>query len=138
MSATTEFWKNRPVMYRVFDTDDRLIYVGQSTSLPARVNEHRGQSWWWKPLAQRIRVQVFPTVEAAKAAEKLAIQEETPVFNSMGYGNWRDNPYWSEADREIYYQWYRDMSFASLDPDHAQRMVDAAFPERGTRRLWAV
>jgi excinuclease UvrABC nuclease subunit len=134
MTSTRDFWRRRPVMYRVFDADGRLIYVGQSINLPARVSEHRSQSWWWKPLAARLRIQVFPTVDAAKAAEKVAIQEEDPVFNSMGYGDWREKPYWAAADHELYYRWYRDVNFRDLEPEHAQRMLDAAFPERATRR----
>lgn len=101
------YWTGRPVLYRVFDRTGRLIYVGHSINLHTRAMEHRSQSWWWKPLAHRMRIQILPTVAAAKAAEKAAIREETPVFNSMGYGNWRDRPYWSESDHEMHRQWRR-------------------------------
>lgn len=137
MTPTQTYWKGRPALYRVFDRSGRLIYVGQSINLPQRVSEHRSQSWWWKPLTKKLRVKLHPTVEAAKAAEKVAIQEERPVFNSMGYGDWRDRPYWSPADHKLYYRWYCD-AISDLTPEHRQRMIDAAFPERAGRRLWAV
>jgi predicted GIY-YIG superfamily endonuclease len=123
MTPTQAYWKNRPVLYRVFDGDGRLIYIGQTINLPVRINEHRGQSWWWKLLADRIQVKLYPSAESAKAAEKVAIQEETPVFNQMGYGNWRDDPYWSDSDHRLYEQWYERVNGRPRTVDRHLRAV---------------
>lgn len=127
-------------MYRVFDETGRLIYVGQSKNLPNRVREHRSQSWWWEPLVTRVQVELHPTAEAAKAAEKTAIQEETPVFNSMGYGDWRDKPYWTQRDHDLYFEWYRqNLERRDRAPGFVDHMLETAFPERfANRELWAV
>jgi hypothetical protein len=139
MTATQDYWKGRPTMYRVFDRDGRLIYIGQSINLPLRISEHRSQRWWWKLLTRRIQIQVFPSQDAAKAAEKVAIQEETPVFNSMGYGNWRDNPYWSQADHDLYREVQRGWILErDISDEHRRRLLDALDPDAAQRRLWAV
>lgn len=99
---TDDVWRGNHVIYRVFDAEGRLIYIGRTRTLTTRVKEHRTSSWWWKPLAAKLRVQLMRDELAAKAAEKRAIQEERPAFNSMGYGNWADRPYWTEADHATY------------------------------------
>jgi hypothetical protein len=133
------YWTGRPVVYRVYDANGRLIYVGQSINLHTRASEHRGQSWWWKPLAHRMRIELHPTQDSAKAAEKVAIQEETPVFNSMGYGNWREKPYWSQADHDLYREWFTAwINATETDETRREQMIAAHFPEEARRRLWAV
>lgn len=68
------------VVYRCFDAGGRLIYVGATSNLEQRLNAHRTRAWWYS-LLERIDTEPHPTMEAAYAAEKVAIQEETPVFN---------------------------------------------------------
>lgn len=97
-----DIWLGRHVVYRVFDATGRLIYIGRSRNLLVRVKEHRSSSWWWRPLASRVRIELVPDELAAKAAEKRAIQEERPAFNCMGYSDWADRPYWTKADHATY------------------------------------
>ena len=69
-----------PAMYRFFDADGRLLYVGATYDLPTRIGAHRVNAFWW-PLVARTRWQLFPTVEAALEAEREAIATEHPRFN---------------------------------------------------------
>lgn len=131
----------RPVLYRVFDDTGRLIYVGQTVDIDRRISEHRSQAWWWRLLAHEVRVESQPDVQSAKAAEKVAIQEECPAFNSMGYGDWRDRPYWSAADRALYDAWHHAV-IAEQRRGYANRAarrgMAARLAENARRRLQVV
>lgn len=72
-------------VYRLYDADDRLIYVGQSQRMGQRMRTHSKHSWWYE-LFDRIEVEYHPTRAAAMAAEATAIQEEQPAFNAMHTG----------------------------------------------------
>lgn len=76
----SSWWYHRPVLYRVFDANDRLIYVGASHVLHFRMETHATKSWW-SALARRVAWEFHPTKESALAAEAVAIQEEQPPFN---------------------------------------------------------
>lgn len=68
------------VVYRVYDADDRLIYIGCSQNLEQRMSNHRNQSWWIY-LAARVESQAYSDLAAARQAEAAAIQAEKPAFN---------------------------------------------------------
>lgn len=95
------------VLYRCYDADDRLIYVGSTSSYRRRIGEHLAQSWWYS-LVCRLRSEQFPTLEAARAAEKVAIQEEQPAFNTWSTGrSWlarRDH--WTADDLALHKEWH--------------------------------
>lgn len=95
------------VMYRCFDAAGRLIYVGSSSSWTRRLSEHRRQAWWWS-LSVRTVTEAHPTLESARAAEAVAIQEEQPAFNWRDAGRpWlarRDG--WTAADHEMHRDWH--------------------------------
>lgn len=67
-------------LYRYFDSEDRLLYVGVSASAIRRLLEHASGKAW-APLVARVDVQTLPSREAALAAEKIAIAKEQPKFN---------------------------------------------------------
>lgn len=69
----------RPTVYRVFDSDDRLIYVGVTAS-GARFDQLRCERRWWAE-ADRIALQHFTTWEEAVEAEQAAILAEYPRYN---------------------------------------------------------
>lgn len=98
-----DFWRGKAVMYRCYDKTGRLLYVGSTINMPRRMSDHR-QAAWWMPLVIKTRMQVFPTVEAARAAESLAIQEKTPLCNIVGTGRSASDksfPLWTRADRAM-------------------------------------
>lgn len=66
-------------LYRFFDDEDRLLYVGMSYHLENRLDSHRfGKPW---DHIARIQIEHFPSREKAAAAEREAILSESPAWN---------------------------------------------------------
>ena len=107
------------VLYRCYDKAGRLIYVGSTSSYRRRLSEHLRHSWWYS-LTDRLATRQYPSLEAARAAEEVAIQEEQPVFNTACTGRaWlarRDH--WTEADHASCARWHdeRGTPVPSLAP----------------------
>lgn len=80
MTATREFWAGRHLVYRCYDQNGRLLYVGKSGNLPARLDNHRSASPWLE-LVARMSIRVYSSHEAGLAAEREAIATERPLFN---------------------------------------------------------
>lgn len=68
-------------LYRHFDKDGRLLYVGIAISTTMRLSGHRATSHWFDQIT-RIEIERFPTRVAALAAEMLAIGSEKPPAQS--------------------------------------------------------
>lgn len=106
-----EILARRPVVYRLYDRK-RLIYVGATVDLSRRLGEHRKAAWWF-PLVTRSRLQVFPDLDSARAAESVAIQEEAPMFNQLGTGRPpKSEAHWTRRDRAMAHEfatrWMRE------------------------------
>lgn len=71
-------------LYRQFDADGVLLYVGASVAPTSRFACHRSVSGWYQQVV-RIEIQWFPTYMEAIEAERIAIQDENPKFNRMRY-----------------------------------------------------
>jgi hypothetical protein len=67
-------------LYRHFDGDGRLLYVGVSLNVVNRLAQHRSGSRWYNDI-KRVDVEPFETREQALNAECKAISEEHPVYN---------------------------------------------------------
>ncbi len=68
------------MLYRFFDKNARLLYVGVSSTGPKRWKEHsKGRTWWHEVSSSTI--EHFATRELALAAERTAIIAEKPVYN---------------------------------------------------------
>lgn len=75
-----QYRKNFAV-YRHFDKDGKLLYVGKSLSpFGARLNGHRVSSFWFEEIAV-VTIQHFSTDLEASVAEKEAIKRERPLYN---------------------------------------------------------
>jgi excinuclease UvrABC nuclease subunit len=72
-------------LYRHFDKDGRLLYVGIAMTAVKRASEHRRNSGWWGQIA-RIEIERFESRELALAAELEAIRAENPIHNKIGKG----------------------------------------------------
>lgn len=69
----------RTALYRLYDADGRLLYVGIAQDPEKRWSQHsrtKRATWW--PLVARKTVEWFPNREAADAAETIAINNEKP------------------------------------------------------------
>lgn len=67
-------------VYRIYDADGRLLYVGMSINAVQRLAAHRYQQEWW-PRVARVDIEHFVGRKAAARAEALAIETEAPEFN---------------------------------------------------------
>ena len=67
-------------LYRHFNTDGDLLYVGVSLNAAARLIGHRYRSKWFDEMAT-ITIEKFPTRHGAQAAEIAAIRSERPKYN---------------------------------------------------------
>jgi len=66
-------------VYRMFDREDRLLYIGRTGDAGRRFGEHAAKRWF--PLVETIKLEWFPTEAAAVLAERRAIQSENPRYN---------------------------------------------------------
>lgn len=69
-------------LYRFFDADDRLLYVGITGRSVARWAEHSKSKPWW-PQVVRTTVEHHADRAAALEAERAAIKVERPEHNIM-------------------------------------------------------
>lgn len=73
---------NRNVLYRIFDGDGALLYIGATTSLATRIASHAQTQPWWDE-ASEIKLKRFETFEELAKAEVLAIEFEHPKYNVL-------------------------------------------------------
>lgn len=69
-------------LYRHFDGDDVLLYVGMSISVARRLVVHESVSVWFDQV-RTITIEKFDNLLEAAEAEKQAIASESPKFNSQ-------------------------------------------------------
>lgn len=68
-------------IYRCFDKDSKLLYVGISINALSRLATHMSTALFAEEIV-RVEIEVLPSREAARAAEKAAIHAEAPLYNS--------------------------------------------------------
>jgi hypothetical protein len=66
-------------VYRMYDTQERPIYIGMTGDLQKRISTHSDRRWF--PLVTTITLEWFPTRAAARVAEQEAIRAERPYYN---------------------------------------------------------
>ena len=91
-------------LYRIFDSDNNLLYIGMTNDPAYRFQQHQDRSIWWT-YADRHTIEEFPTRQQAFRRETKAIQAERPIFNKVA--SRRDH---TDAVRYI-------MSRTSFEPD---------------------
>jgi predicted GIY-YIG superfamily endonuclease len=69
-------------LYRWFDWDDRLLYIGITRDMAARQESHAKASSWSR-FAARCSVERYPNRECVEYAERDAIRAEQPLFNHV-------------------------------------------------------
>lgn len=67
-------------LYRHYDAEGTLLYLGITGSPSLRAEQHRDRSPWWRFVADTT-VEWFVSRDAATEAERDAIHDELPVFN---------------------------------------------------------
>ena len=71
----------RTALYRVFDADDQLLYVGISRNPNGRFANHATRKPWWRETVASIEITWLATRALAHEAEALAIRDEDPIYN---------------------------------------------------------
>lgn len=79
MAYYSDYYKRPSSVYRVFDIEGVLLYVGMALCPPNRISAHRRKPWGHR--IAYYSVEWFPDRETAKAAERAAIAREDPVHN---------------------------------------------------------
>lgn len=94
MAARADEWIERAkagpkdtYVYRYYDAEDRLLYVGVTGNLDARHGSHKREKPWFGDVARR-HVQGPLSNAAALAAEAWAITNESPIHNKYRSGGY--------------------------------------------------
>jgi hypothetical protein len=67
-------------VYRCYDREGRLLYVGASCLGLIRFHQHHTEKGWWPGVA-RIQVEHYASRAEALSAERAAIKSEAPAMN---------------------------------------------------------
>ncbi len=70
----------RCAIYRHYDVDGRLLYVGKSVQPLNRQQQHEVEAHWFNQIV-KIEIQWFDLTTDMDAAERQAIATENPIFN---------------------------------------------------------
>lgn len=74
-------------VYRLYDVNDRLLYVGMGRNPMGRWASHADQHAWWPDVA-RFEVTWYPTRQEAAAEERRALREDDAAHNVHGTPKW--------------------------------------------------
>lgn len=101
-------------LYRFFDADGKLLYVGISNNWTQRLKQHYKDSPFFEQ-ARHITLTHYKTREAVEAAEKLAIETEGPVYNKAY------NPDYEDA--LTHFAKIKAWVYTKLEPDDKHRSM---------------
>jgi predicted GIY-YIG superfamily endonuclease len=66
-------------VYRAYDADNNLLYVGCSVNPDRRLKDHVRTPWY--PRMTRCAVEWHPNFDIGRSVERVAIETEEPLFN---------------------------------------------------------
>lgn len=69
-------------LYRFFDKDGTLLYVGLSFNVRVRIQQHHRTAPWFRSVAT-ISIERFADAVTLRAAEKTAVATEAPKYNQL-------------------------------------------------------
>jgi predicted GIY-YIG superfamily endonuclease len=108
----------RTALYRLYDAEDRLLYVGITDVLAARMRQHAKEQQWWPEVARQT-VAWYDERAKADLAETLAVAAEKPLHNKAKL--------YSPAPAADF-EWMRQISVTCIGCDARAR--------RGCRTCW--
>jgi hypothetical protein len=73
-------------LYRHFDKEGILLYVGISYNALTRLNQHKRTALWFKDIVN-VTIEQFETRKEVEEAELIAIRTEKPKYNIQGVVN---------------------------------------------------
>lgn len=84
--------QGRTSVYRWYDDEGTLLYIGMATDPLARAKQHEASGNQWFLDAHEMKVRWFPARDEAARAEEAGIAAEMPLFNGGAMqtkGSWR-------------------------------------------------
>jgi hypothetical protein len=94
-------WDKPTDLYRHYDADELLLYVGISLDAFSRLRQHQSATGWTSK-AVTMRTVTYPSRTEALEAEARAIAEENPLWNIAGVPRPADERYDGEAPVPTY------------------------------------
>ncbi|MFH8410719.1 GIY-YIG nuclease family protein [Streptomyces sp. NPDC018019] len=76
--------EGRTALYRLYDAEEDLLYIGISRKLTQRFREHEHSRSWWH-CVKYVDLTWFDSHPRAYAAEKAAQHSERPPYNGVGH-----------------------------------------------------
>jgi excinuclease UvrABC nuclease subunit len=67
-------------VYRLYDANGALLYVGRTKDIVSRIRAHRQATPWWAEV-DAMKTDVFPTPEEAASAEREQVRSLSPLYN---------------------------------------------------------
>lgn len=126
-------------LYRHFDSEGALLYVGISLSPTYRLSQHRLTASWFDDIAT-VTIEDYPSRSAALEAEARAIHAEHPIYNRMRptpkrapRGSWvtfRDSDQYTPPERVA------RLRFIHTEKDFARMCKSQKAAERYQKLLW--
>lgn len=111
-------------VYRCFDASGRLLYIGCTRDLNARLDVHR--SSWTNPVSVALNMRMarytsegYPTKSAGRKAEREAIYNEAPLLN-LHHQKAKRTP----LERRALIDAYIEATRPAIDPDVAALMAE--------------
>lgn len=98
----------KQVLYRFYDDQDRLLYVGITNTWYQRFHAHEKSAGWFSEVSYVI-FERYATRDEVVAAETLAIQTENPIFNKAL------NPDYETS--VIHFQQFKNVAFKGYGAD---------------------
>lgn len=114
-------------LYRYYDEDSKLLYVGISISAIQRLAQHRIASFWYEK-AVNVTIERFETRCEALAKEREAILKEKPIYNVQHNKQIEDDEYESP----------RGVNSSSIDSRNLIRRTVDYRPIYKTREVAAI
>lgn len=109
-------------LYRHFDADGNLLYVGISLSAIERLRAHREQSHWFEKIAF-ITVNRYQTRHKAEIAEDMAISLEKPLHNIRRSGA-PDHNLFDPEEAQAFAATVRSKIAENFKRDRAERLAN--------------
>lgn len=106
----------RTALYRLYDADGRLLYVGITSNPKARWGAHARDKHWWPEVARKT-TEWFETRKSAERIEKIEVEDERPRYNKVFNGERRTELYNEGVARAA----AAARALEALEPDTGER-----------------
>lgn len=123
-------------LYRIFDKNNDLIYIGISNQWSERMHSHEKDSRWFEE-ASLIKIEKFETREDVERAERKAIRIEKPLYNKVF-----SNTYESKNDHLQKLKFWTHYQDVPVDENHvtliekmreSYDLLEVSGPRKGTK-----